>query len=55
MKLIKMIIVIIFMLISFVVGAVISYEHTMVNIKASSENGGVILLEVYGQEWIYEE
>lgn len=40
----------------FVLGGIIlGYEITMRNIKASSENGGVVLLEVYGQEWVYEE
>lgn len=37
------------------VGFYFGYRVTMESIKAYAENEGVVLLEVYGQEWVYEE
>lgn len=51
----KYIALIIIALILVLGGMVLGFEMTMRNIKASSENGGVVLLEIYGQEWVYEE
>ena len=53
--LIKKIIIVILMLISFVVGGVVSFEMTLRNARAYSESTGVVVFEVYGQEWVYEE
>lgn len=53
--LIKKIIIVVFMLISFIVGTVVSFELTLRNAKAYSESAGVVVFEVYGQEWVYEE
>lgn len=53
--LIKKIIIVVFMLISFIVGAVVSFELTLRNARAYSESAGIVVFEVYGQEWVYEE
>lgn len=53
--LIKKIMIIVFMLISFVAGMVFSFEMTLRNARAYSESTGVVVFEVYGQEWVYEE
>lgn len=53
--LIKRIIIIVFMLISFLIGAVVSFEMTLRNARAYSESAGIVVFEVYGQEWVYEE
>ena len=43
------------MLISFLIGAVVSFEMTLRNARAYSESAGIVVFEVYGQEWVYEE
>lgn len=47
--------IIIIILISFILGAAVSFEYTMRNMKVLPENDGVVLIEIYGQEWVYEE
>lgn len=41
--------------ISFIIGAIVSFDYTMKTMKVLPENDGVVLIEIYGQEWIYEE
>lgn len=40
---------------TFVLGACLSFWHTMTTMKVLPENNGVVLIEIYGQEWVYEE
>lgn len=47
--------IIIVIVVSFMLGSVITFEYTMKNMKVLPENDGVVLIEIYGQEWIYEE
>jgi len=53
--LIKRIIIVVFMLISFVAGMIFSFELTLRNARAYSKSTGIVVFEVYGQEWVYEE
>lgn len=55
MKLIRVLVITIELLIMFTYGAFVGYKMTMENIKAYTEDQNVIVLEVYGQEWVYEE
>lgn len=52
---IKKIVIIIMMLITFIGGLIVGYENTMKNIRAYQEQDGVIVLDVWGQMWVYEE
>lgn len=51
----NIILITIIILVSFILGAVVSFEYTMRNMKVLPENDGVVLIEIYGQEWVYEE
>lgn len=51
----NIILITIIILVSFILGAVVSFEYTMKNMKVLPENDGVVLIEIYGQEWVYEE
>ena len=42
-------------IIIFILGMIISFEITMRTMKVYPENDGVVLIEIYGQEWVYEE
>lgn len=51
----NIILITIIILVSFILGAVVSFKYTMKNMKVLPENDGVVLIEIYGQEWVYEE
>ena len=51
----NIILITIIILVSFILGAVVSFEYTMKNMKVLPEKDGVVLIEIYGPEWVYEE
>lgn len=51
----SIVLTIVIAIISFIVGAVVSFDYTMKTMKVLPENDGVVLIEIYGQEWVYEE
>lgn len=51
----KIALVLIIALIAFVAGLTLSFHITMHNIRAYTEDEGIIILDVYGQEYVYEE
>lgn len=50
----KKIIVVLVVVLSFVLGMVVGFKNTIKEIKPHTEENNIIVLDVYGQEWVYE-